>query len=259
MMENFDRYAKFYDLLYRDKDYAAECDCLEGLFARFARRPVQSVLDLGCGTGGHALLLAGRGYRVAGVDRSPGMLAAARRKARAAGLEARFTRGDIRRVRLGTRFDAVISMFAVLGYQTEDRDILAALATAGAHLSPGGLLIFDVWFGPGVLADPPASRTREVREGKTRVVRHTASTMDLARQVVSVNFDVEATEGRTCTERCREEHRMRFFFPREIALLLGATGLTPRLLAPFLRPWEEPGQGDWNVMVVAQKGPGRRP
>ena len=46
---------------------------------------------------------------------------------------------------------------------------------------------------------------------------------------------------------------MRFFFPRELALLLGASGLRQRLLAPFLRPEEEPGLGDWNVMVVAEK------
>ena len=252
-MSTFGRYAHFYDLLYRDKDYAAECDGLELLFRRFARAPVRTVLDLGCGTGGHALLLAGRGYAVTGVDRSPGMLAIARRKVRAARAEAAFIRGDIRTVRLRRRFDAVISMFAVLGYQTDDVDIHAALATAAAHLRPGGLLIFDCWFGPAVLADPPADRVKEVREGGLRVVRRTTSSLDLLRQVVAVRFATAARQGRTCTEHCEEEHRMRFFFPRELALLLGASGLRQRLLAPFLRPDEEPGAGDWNVVVVGEK------
>ncbi len=252
-MTTFGRYARFYDLLYRDKDYAAECDCLELLFRRHARGRVGSVLDLGCGTGGHALLLAARGYRVEGVDRSQGMLAAARRKAKEAGVESRFTRGDIRTVRLGRTFDAVISMFAVLGYQTEDRDILAALATAEAHLRPGGILVFDVWFGLGVLADPPASRVKRVAGEGTRLVRRTESTMDLARQVVSVCFDVSACRGKAPAEHCREEHRMRFFFPREIDLLLAAAGLKPLLLAPFLRPDDQPGTSDWSVMAVARK------
>ena len=53
----FDRYARFYDVLYRDKDYAAECRYLERIFDRHSPRRVRSVLDLGCGTGGHALFL----------------------------------------------------------------------------------------------------------------------------------------------------------------------------------------------------------
>jgi predicted TPR repeat methyltransferase len=69
-----ENYANQYDRLYRDKDYAAECDFLETLFAQ-AATPVRRILDLGCGTGGHALPLAQRGLHVTGVDLSAGMLA----------------------------------------------------------------------------------------------------------------------------------------------------------------------------------------
>ena len=74
-------YADQYDLLYSDKDYEAECDLLEEVFRRYGTGPVQTILDLGCGTGSHALLLARRGYQVTGVDRSQEMLAQARQKA----------------------------------------------------------------------------------------------------------------------------------------------------------------------------------
>ncbi len=252
-MSTFGRYARYYDLLYRDKDYAAEVDGIELLFERFSPRRVRTVLDLGCGTGGHALPLAARGYSVTGVDRSAGMLRAARAKARPAAGAASFARGDIRALRLGRRFDAVISMFAVLGYQTSDEEIRAALATAAAHLRPGGLFMFDVWFGPAVLCDPPQDREKVVREGTRRVARRTTSRIDYLSQVVAVNFATEAREGRALLERCEEEHRMRFFFPREIALLLEGAGLRQLLLAPFLRPDAEPGLSDWNVMVVAQR------
>jgi ubiquinone/menaquinone biosynthesis C-methylase UbiE len=56
-------YASAYDAFYADKDYNAECDLIEGAFRRHATQPVSSVLDLGCGTGNHALRLARRGYR----------------------------------------------------------------------------------------------------------------------------------------------------------------------------------------------------
>lgn len=69
-------YASVYDLLYQDKDYAGECDLLTRLFADFGASPIGSVLDLGCGTGGHAMPLARRGFRVTGVDAAPAMLGA---------------------------------------------------------------------------------------------------------------------------------------------------------------------------------------
>ena len=74
-------YAAAYDLLYADKDYDAECDLLERIF-RESGRPVRTVLDLGCGTGAHAVRLAQRGYEVVGVDLSEDMLRIARDRAR---------------------------------------------------------------------------------------------------------------------------------------------------------------------------------
>ena len=69
-------YAGAYDAIYAEKDYEAEVDLIERAAARFGDDAAASVLDLGCGTGGHAIPLARRGHRVTGVDRSPAMLAA---------------------------------------------------------------------------------------------------------------------------------------------------------------------------------------
>src|SRR5262245_2078143 len=75
----FDRYAHFYDLLYRDKDYAAE--------ARFVHQRLAAagaggghLLELGSGSGRHAIELARLGWSVTGYDRSPGMVGAANRR-----------------------------------------------------------------------------------------------------------------------------------------------------------------------------------
>ena len=64
-------YAAAYDGLYQDKDYRAECELIERVFNLYGQGPVRRVLDLGCGTGGHAVVLAARGFDVLGVDRSP--------------------------------------------------------------------------------------------------------------------------------------------------------------------------------------------
>ena len=71
---NFARYALCYDLLYRDKDYAAEAGYV-GRLIRSATPAARSVLEFGCGTGRHARLLCTMGFDVHGVDRSPEMVA----------------------------------------------------------------------------------------------------------------------------------------------------------------------------------------
>ena len=111
---------------------------------------VKTILDIGCGTGNHSIPLARRGYQVTGVDLSENMLAHAREKARSSNAppSLAFVQGDARIVDLNQKFDAVLMMFAVLGYQLTNEDVLAALNNVRKHLIPGGLFIFDVWYGP---------------------------------------------------------------------------------------------------------------
>ena len=63
----FDEYARYYDRLYRDKDYQAEADYVAGLIQRFNPN-AHSILELGSGTGIHAALLAEKGFTVHGSD-----------------------------------------------------------------------------------------------------------------------------------------------------------------------------------------------
>jgi len=246
-------YASLYDLLYREKDYPGECDFLQRLFARHARRQVRSLLDLGCGTGGHALLFAGRGLRVAGVDRSPTMLRIARAKTGAGTGSVAFFQGDVRTVRLGRRFDAVVALFAVMGYQTENEDFVAAVRTAAVHLAPGGVFAFDVWFGPAVLANPPGAREKTVKDGTRLVRRRTDCVIDALGQVVQVRFATTVRAGRRTISNGEETHPMRFFFPRELELLVRSAGLELAAIVPFLDEAGTPGPDTWNVTVVATR------
>jgi len=240
-----DAYAAAYDLLYRDKDYEAERDLLEELFGRYATRRVDSVLDLGCGTGRHAVALAQRGYEVVGVDRSAAMIAEARGRAATTGPE--FYVGDIRDADLGRRFDAVVMLFAVLGYQTTNADALAALGTVRRHLVDGGLVLFDVWYGPAVLAQRPGARERTV--GALR--RRSSSRLDVSRQVCSVAFELHRPDG----DDVRETHDMRFFFPLELELLLDVAELELLRIGSFPDFERDPDETTWSVLVAARASP----
>ena len=248
----FEAYAAFYDALYRDKDYAGECDILERIFERYAVSPVRQILDVGCGTGGHALVLASRGYAVMGVDRSGQMLAVARAKDHTRALNVRFEEADIRSWRGGRTWDAVLAMFAVLSYQVDHDDVAAVIETVRMHLAPQGLFVFDIWFGPGVLTEPPSERTKEMREHGHEITRYASPHLDLVRQTVEVDYIITDVNGERMVRRVRETHRMRFFFPHELDLLLRAGGFRLVHLCPFGQLDEPVRVATWNVTVVAQ-------
>jgi len=253
-MPIFNDYALYYDLFYQEKDYPAEAAfVLDRLRANGCA--CTSLLDLGCGTGRHCLEFSRSVKRVSGVDVSPVMVSRAMEQRPPDGAGLRFFQEDIRQVRLGGHFDAVVSLFHVFSYQTANNDLSQAFETAAAHLQPGGLLFFDFWYGPGVLSSPPETRVRVLESGGEEVIRiaepemrHETDTVDIRYKIIVKNLS---------TSHCgsfEETHRMRYLFRPEIELLAGGVGLDVVEFAPWMR-CASVGLGDWLAYAVAKKRP----
>jgi SAM-dependent methyltransferase len=246
--------AAAYDTLYGDKDYEGECDLFGQLFARFGGAVVRRVLDLGCGTGGHAVPLARRGYAVVGVDSSPEMLAGAR--AKAASLDnadgPAFVEGDIRSLDLGRTFDAALMSYAVLGYQHSNLDVLSALRVARRHLNVGGLLIFDIWYGPAILHDRPANRVLARSKGEKTALQSETATLDTSRHVCTVDCRLWRIEQGVLVSETTETHIMRYFFPLELQLLLECSAFSLVQLSAFPQIDAPADDRSRNALVVAR-------
>lgn len=249
-------YSDVYDAIYGTKDYAGEADLIERMLARHrVPRPCR-LLDIGCGTGRHALVLARRGHEVTGVDRSPFMLAharqAAEREARLGHTAPRFLEADARRLDLGERFNAALMMFTVLGYQNDATDVSAALAAVRAHLEPGGVFIFDVWNGLAVLAHGPDKRTATATDGTATVVRTSSTRVEAEKQLCHVHFDISRTNGDAPAKTWSEDHTLRYFLPSEIAAELRKRDLELLDLRRFPDGEAPPDEQAWNVIGVAR-------
>ena len=245
-------YADAYDSVYATKDYSRECDILESVFTRDAGSTVSSVLDLGCGTGSHSSELARRGYRVVGVDRSPSMLALARKRALEAGLEIPFVESDLRELALEESFDAVLMMFAVLSYQCTNADVLAALQTARRHLKPGGLLVGDVWYGPAVLNEKPTDRIKTVTAGDKKIIRMASGSLDVRQHLCHVAYEIISIREATITGEAHETHTVRFFFPMELEFFCAQSGFELLALDAFPEIEKPADETTWNALFVAR-------
>ncbi len=248
------QYSAGYDQLYRTKNYGRECDFIES-YLKAGPVKVKTVLDLGCGTGGHAILLARRGYSVTGVDRSEDMLRIAREKAEKAGVKINFVLGDITKLKLDRRFDAVISMFAVMGYQTTNEALAGACRAARAHLVKNGTFLFDCWNGAAVLTQKPETRRKKLPlgDGET-LLRTTEPSLDISGHTVSLKIKSVRSSGNSVIDRTEERHQVRFMFPMEITYFLETAGFGQVELCPFLKRGKRLTENDWNMAVIARLG-----
>jgi len=255
-MSVFGDYARYYELLYRDKNYAAEAGYIHAMIQNYAAN-AHNLLELGCGNGAHATLLSEYGYHVSGVDSSPDMLHRARE--RLTGLppdqatRLKFYEGDIRSIRLDRAFDVVISLFHVMSYQASNESLRAAFETASQHLNPGGIFLFDGWYGPGVLTDRPSVRIKRSEDEAVKITRIAEPELYPNENIVEVHYTVIVQDKPTGVSReIHETHRMRYFFLPELEVMLDCAGFKIIQTEEWLTG-ELLGFKSWNLVVVARR------
>ncbi|WP_180111897.1 class I SAM-dependent methyltransferase [Acinetobacter sp. YH12136] len=245
-------YSQYYDLLYQDKDYIGEVEYIKELIKTY-KSDALTILDLGCGTGKHAELLCDAGYRVHGIDLSTDMLSIAEQ--RRLGKEDRlsFTYSNIQDLTLNQKFDAVISLFHVISYQSSNQELVQAFQVAKNHLSENGILIFDFWYGPAVLTDLPTTRVKRLENESIKVTRLAEPVIHVQENVVDVNYTVFIQDKKTQeVVENKELHKMRYLFDTELELICEQVGFG--VLNKF--KWmskESPSLDSWNVVWILRK------
>jgi SAM-dependent methyltransferase len=236
-MTVFADYSKYYDLLYKDKDYHGEVKFIDSLLQTHANKP-QKLLELGSGTGKHACLLAKKGYDIVGIDQSKTMLEMAGNLLAKEPLEAKKIRlfeSDVRTFAIDEQFDAAISLFHVLSYQTSNQDVEQMFSTAKNHVKPGGLFIFDCWYGPAVLEQKPVVRHKKLESDSLVVERIAEPTLDVNANTVNVHYHLFVQEKPNTTfQKMEEDHLMRYFFLPEIERLCAQFSMKIELACEWL-------------------------
>jgi len=232
--------ADWFHLLTAPAEYADEADLYRQVLREACDEPPRTVLELGSGGGNNASHLK-KNFELTLVDRSPEML----QLSRSLNPECRHAVGDMRDVRLGEEFDAVFVHDAV-SYITTEEDLAATVATAAAHLRPGGAALFV----PDFVRERFEPRTDHGGHvGEHRALRYLEWCWDPNADDTTYASDFAYLLREREDVRCVLDRHVCGLFPRATWLeLLERAGLEGRhLVAP---PDEEPAGAE---LFVGQK------
>ena len=252
----FNEYASYYDLLYSDKDYESEAAYINSLLKKY-RPDAKSILELGCGTGRHASLLAEQGYHVLGLDQSEEMLERATRRSAVGGRKsdgaAHFQKADIRSFELQEKFDVAVALFHVMSYLPTDEDFATVIKNVHRSLNTQGVFIFDTWYGPAVLMQRPEIRVKHMQNEHVSVTRIAEPVLHENRNICEVQYDIFVRDlTRDIIKEIREVHRMRYYFLTEVKTLLKDNGFALEDAFEFFTGAELSGL-TWGSCFAARK------
>jgi SAM-dependent methyltransferase len=245
--EIFNAYSRYYDLLYRDKDYNAEAEYVGALLRKHGVGG-RDILEFGSGTGKHGRLLASHGFCVLGIEQSTDMVGQA-----CQGGDFSCVQGDIRKIDLSRQFDAIVSLFHVMSYQTQNEDIQAVFSRAARHLCPGGLFVFDVWYTPAVMVQRPSIRIKRMTDDSLEVTRIAEPVIFPNENRVDVHYTIIVRDHNSgVTEQFSEIHSMRHFSLPEIDMLAAWSGFERIGTEEFLTG-KTPGEETWGVCLILRR------
>lgn len=246
-MNAYENLALSYDRLTNDVDYEATVDFYWQILDREGLQPCTAV-DLACGTGSVALLLAEKGLQVIGVDLSEDMLCQASRKAQERGADVLFICQPLQALCLNRGVDLAVCALDSLDYITDPEDCRKAIHRIYRVLNPGGCFIFDV-------NTPEKLRAMDGQvflDEDDDVYCVWRGEFEEETNVCSYAMDLFQRQGNLWV-RSFEEHREYAYSAEQLKTYLKEAGFT-HVEVYADRRFEAPGPGEQRIYMKARKG-----
>jgi ubiquinone/menaquinone biosynthesis C-methylase UbiE len=246
-MDAYRDLAVSYDRLTYDVDYAAVVAFYEQILQQEGVKP-RTAVDLACGTGSVAFLLAQRGLQVTAVDMSEDMLSVAWSKAQELSNPPMFVCQKLQELRLPRGVDLAVCALDSMDYITDPADCAEAIRRVYKALNPGGIFIFDVNT-PEKLKAMDGQVFLDEDEDVYCVWR---GEFDEETNICSYGMDLFQRNGDVWS-RSFEEHREYAYSAEQLVEFLKKAGFTDiRVYGD--RRLEVPNSSDLRIYIKARKG-----
>lgn len=246
-MDAYHALAASYDRLTNDVDYRQTVEFYKNILEREGCTP-RTAVDLACGTGSVALLLAQDGVRVTGVDLSEEMLTVACQKAQDMENAPTFVCQPLQALRLPRGVDLAVCALDSLDYITNPDDCREAIRRVYQVLNPGGIFIFDV-------NTPEKLRAMDGQvflDEDDDVYCVWRGEFDEETNICSYGMDLFQRQGKVW-HRTFEEHREYAYSRQQLTQFLKDAGFV-RIRVYGDRRFEEPQPGEQRIYFSARKG-----
>lgn len=216
-MDSYFQAAKYYDMLYRFKDYSGEAGAISKIIREKLNSRDVSLLDIACGTGMHIKYFQENGFDAEGMDISVPLLEIARER----NPGTVFHTGDMTCFDLHRKYSVITSLFSAIGYVETLSGLKSAAKCMSDHLLPGGLLLIEPWLTPEAWK-PNTVHVSIVEEPDLKIVRMNTSKSEGRVSVLDLHYLI-GTPLETRHEL--ETHRLGLFTLEEMLSALEEVGL----------------------------------
>lgn len=246
-MDAYHNLALSYDRLTNDVDYASTVAFYWQILEREGLDP-RTAVDLACGTGSVALLLAQKGLQVIGVDMSADMLCQAAQKAQEQENQPLFICQQLQQLQLPRGVDLAVCALDSLDYITDPRDCQEAIHRIYRVLNPGGCFIFDV----NTPCKLRAMDDQVFLDEDDDVYCVWRGEFDEQSNICTYAMDLFQRTG-DVWQRSFEEHREYAYSADQLTAYLKQAGFT-NIEVYADRRFEKPGPEELRIYIKARKG-----
>ncbi|MBK8396973.1 MAG: class I SAM-dependent methyltransferase [Leptospiraceae bacterium] len=209
----------YYEIEKSGRKFQEEVQFLDEIYKK---HKIQSVLDIGCGTGEHVVALQEIGYKILGIDSSKEMI----EHAKVRFPHCKFEIGDLQTYKKEKAFDAIYSIFGTMNYLITNSDLESCFSNIRKNLRPSGIIVMEIWNAIPIqlIQRKPLTTVSHAKIGNLVIKRNRGfkvkrpdGVAQSEETLVEVNFVYNIDK-----REIKDKHIMRVFTLEEISTLLTA-------------------------------------
>ena len=247
---NFNKYADYYDLFYKKKNYSDEVRKIHKIIKLNKK---DNILEVGCGTGQHSIELAKYVNQIHAIDKSEKMIKNAKKKVKKlkkANKKIIFNVKDIVKLSNKVKYDKIIMLFHVFSYFVDDLYLKKVFKKLNNILNPAGYIIFDCWNYSYVNKYGLSDSSREI-ELKNYFIKRLGKLKKIKKNIYLIQYIFQFIKKNKIIKTFSEKHKIRTFSYHDIKKFSKSSFKIKKLIN--LNSLKKVSEKDFSACVILKK------